>query len=53
MSKKTLVYFAAFVGGIVGGYIPVRWGAGFLSISSLLLSALGGIIGIIIAVKYL
>jgi len=52
MSKKTLVYIAAFVGGIIGGYIPVLWGAGFLSISSLLLSTFGGILGIVIALKY-
>lgn len=52
MSKKTLVYIAAFVGSVVGGYIPAIWGAGFLSISSLLLGGVGAILGIVIAVKY-
>ena len=53
MSKKTLVYIAAFIGSIIGGYIPAIWGgAGLLSISSLLLGATGAILGIVIAVKY-
>jgi len=52
MPSKTLIYIAAFVGSLIGGYIPTLWGAGFLSISSLVFSAIGGIAGIFIALKY-
>jgi uncharacterized membrane protein YeaQ/YmgE (transglycosylase-associated protein family) len=52
MSKKTLAYIMAFVGSLIGGYIPTFWGAGVLSVSSLLFSGLGAILGIIMAVKY-
>jgi uncharacterized membrane protein YeaQ/YmgE (transglycosylase-associated protein family) len=53
MTSKKTYYIAAFVGSIIGGYIPKLWGAGFLSISSLFFSAIGGILGIIIVYKYL
>lgn len=36
------------VGGVVGGYIPSIWGAGMLSMSSIIFSALGGFLGIYI-----
>ncbi len=34
------------IGSTVGSFIPTLWGAGFLSISSVLLTAVGGILGI-------
>ncbi len=34
------------VGSAIGGYIPNLWGAGFLSFSSIILTAVGGIAGI-------
>ncbi len=34
------------IGSVIGGYIPLLWGEGFLSFSSVLLTAVGGIIGI-------
>ena len=52
MQNKTLYYIATFLGGLIGGYIPVLWGAGFLSISSLIFSTLGGIAGIILVWKF-
>lgn len=51
MSPKALVTLAAFIGSIIGGYIPTLWGAGALSYSSLLFSGIGGIAGVIIAIK--
>jgi|GEM_PF-83111 len=48
MSQKMVYYFSAFLGSVVGGYVPVLWGAGFLSISSLIFSGFGAILGIII-----
>jgi len=50
-SKKTY-YLAAFIGSVIGGYIPKLWGAGFLSFSSVILSAVGGILGIVVVYKY-
>jgi hypothetical protein len=44
---KTKSWRGAGVGGTVGGCIPYFWGNySFLSFSSLILSAIGGIIGI-------
>ena len=51
MSLKKIYYMAAFVGSIIGSYIPTLWGAGFLSFSSILFSGIGGILGIIIVYK--
>lgn len=51
MSLKFLVSLFAFVGSIIGGYIPLLWGASFLSYSSLLLSGIGGVIGVIVGLK--
>ena len=39
------------VGSTIGGMIPGLWGAGFLSFSSILLSAVGAILGIWLAFK--
>ncbi len=39
------------IGSAIGGYIPTLWGAGFLSISSVLLTALGGMLGIWLGFK--
>jgi uncharacterized membrane protein YeaQ/YmgE (transglycosylase-associated protein family) len=52
MKSKTTYYIAGFIGSTIGGYIPTLWGAGFLSITSLLLSTFGGILAIVIVFKY-
>jgi len=52
MPSKTVYYLAAFIGSIVGAYIPALWGAGFLSFSSLIFSAIGGIAGLVIVWKW-
>lgn len=48
MERKKLITFCMIVGGVVGGYIPSIWGAGMLSMSSIIFSALGGFLGIYI-----
>lgn len=53
MASKKNYYLLAFIGSIIGSYIPRLWGAGFLSFSSLFFGAVGGILGIIIVYKYL
>jgi len=52
MPSKGVVYLAAFIGSIVGGFIPGLWGAGFLSFSSIIFSALGAIAAIILVFKF-
>jgi hypothetical protein len=46
MNQKTLIWIGMFVGSAIGGWIPSIWGAGMLSMSSVLLTAVGGAIGI-------
>jgi len=48
---KTLILFGALVGSCAGSYIPVLWGGSVLSMSSLLLGAVGGFAGIWIGYK--
>jgi hypothetical protein len=50
MDKK-IIYIGMLVGSIAGGYIPVLWGAGIFSVTSVLFGGLGGIAGIWIAYR--
>jgi hypothetical protein len=45
MTKK-LIWAGLFIGSTLGGMLPSLWGGDMLSISGLLLSAVGGVIGI-------
>ena len=45
VSKKG-IYFGAFVGSTIGGCVPMLWHASMFSMSSILLSTVGGIAGI-------
>ena len=45
MDKKIIV-FTTIIGTFVGGYVPNLWNAGFLSMSGIIFSAIGGIVGI-------
>jgi hypothetical protein len=51
MSRKTLVWIGLSIGSLVGGYVPLLWGADVLSFSPLLFSAAGGILGIWLGFK--
>ena len=46
MSQKTLIFLGMTIGSAIGGCIPMLWGSGALSMSEVLLSAIGGIAGI-------
>lgn len=50
MSKK-IIYFAAFVGSVIGGYLPALWGVGLFSFTSILFSGLGGILAIVLIIR--
>ncbi len=45
MDRK-IIWLGLFVGSSIGGFIPSFWGAGALSFSGLIFSALGGFAGI-------
>lgn len=47
MSDKSLYFFGATVGGLIGAYIPALWGdTGLLSVWSIIMSTVGGLTGI-------
>lgn len=43
---KTFIWLGAFVGSTVGGMVPQLWGAGMFSSSGVILSVVGGLLGI-------
>ena len=44
--QQKFIWGGLFIGSSLGGYIPSLWGAGIFSVSGVLLSAVGGILGI-------
>jgi predicted MFS family arabinose efflux permease len=46
MNQKTLIWLGLFVGSAIGGWIPSLWGENFLSMFSVLLTAIGGLVGV-------
>ncbi|MEK7463912.1 MAG: hypothetical protein AAB610_02190 [Patescibacteria group bacterium] len=46
MSPKTLIYTGMIVGSYGGSLLPLLWGAGYFSFSSIIFSIIGGICGI-------
>ncbi|MEI8175013.1 MAG: hypothetical protein WCG28_03625 [bacterium] len=51
MNSKSLIWIFMAIGSVIGGYIPTFWGAGFFSFSSVILTAVGGILGIYLGFK--
>lgn len=51
MNSKSLIWIFMGIGSMVGGYLPTLWGENFLSMSSVLLTAVGGILGIWLGFK--
>jgi len=46
VSSKRLIWIGAFVGSTLGGFLPMLWHASLFSLSSVLLSTVGGVLGI-------
>ncbi len=46
MNSRPLIWIGMFVGSTLGGLLPTLWGAGVFSLSSVLFTAIGGILGI-------
>ncbi len=51
MGKKTLVTLGMIIGSLLGGYVPVFFGVGIFSYTSVLTSGVGAILGIWIGYK--
>lgn len=51
MSKRVLVSLGLIVGATIGGYVPLLFGAGLFSYTSILASGLGAILGVWIGFK--
>jgi hypothetical protein len=51
MSSKSLIWIFLFIGSTIGGAIPMLWGDSFFSVWSVILTAVGGIVGIYIGFK--
>jgi hypothetical protein len=51
VSLKPAVWIGMFVGSTIGGYIPILFGASFLSLWSLLGNTVGAILGIVVVYK--
>lgn len=49
--RRSLIGFCATAGMIVGGYVPALWGGSAFSAGSLLLSGVGGVVGVWAAVR--
>ncbi|MBI5742506.1 MAG: hypothetical protein HZA25_01550 [Candidatus Niyogibacteria bacterium] len=48
---RTQTYIAMFVGSTLGGMIPMLWGAGVFSFSSIIFSAIGALLGVYVAFR--
>jgi len=51
MNSKSLIWIFMFIGSAIGGFIPTLWGDSFFSIWSIILTAVGGILGIYLGFK--
>jgi len=49
--SKSGAWIGMVIGSAIGSFIPTLWGDGFISFTSVVLTAVGGIIGIYIGFK--
>jgi hypothetical protein len=52
MSGKSVVMTGMVIGSIAGGYLPLLFGVGFFSFSSVIWTAVGGILGIWLSYRF-
>ena len=48
---RSAIVLCGTLGTVVVGYVPVLWGAGSFSLTSLLFSFVGGVAGIVIGAR--
>lgn len=46
MNTKSLIWIGVFVGSTIGSFLPVLWGEGVFSMSSIVFGMIGGVAGI-------
>lgn len=51
MSRKTFIWGGLFIGTTLGGMAPILWGGSMFSMSAVVLTAVGGLVGIWIGFK--
>lgn len=51
MNSKSLIWIFMLIGSTIGGFIPTLWGDSFFSMWSVILTAVGGLIGIYLGFK--
>jgi len=51
MDSKKLIWLGMGVGSLIGSFLPSLWGSGVFSFSSVIFTAVGGILGIWAAFK--
>jgi hypothetical protein len=51
MTSKKITWLFATIGLSVGSYLPILWGGSFLSYSSVLLTGVGGLVGVWIGIQ--
>jgi len=49
---KSFIWLGLFVGSAIGGYVPFLWGGDVFSLSSIVLSGLGGMVGAYLGWRY-
>jgi len=52
MSKKALIWIGMTAGSAAGGYLPVLWGGDIISFSAVVLSTIGGAVGIWLGYRF-
>lgn len=51
MNSKPLIWIGMFIGGTVGGFVPMLWGDSSFSFSGIFFNAVGAIVGIYVAFR--
>jgi len=51
MNPKSLIWIGCAIGSAAGSYLPLLWGAGLVSVSSVFWGTVGGVVGIILGFK--
>ncbi|MEK7641765.1 MAG: hypothetical protein AAB365_02105 [Patescibacteria group bacterium] len=51
MNPRHLIWIGVVVGSAIGGWVPALWGAGAFSLSGIVGSMIGGVLGIYIGFK--
>jgi len=49
--ESKFIWLGLLFGSTIGSYVPLLWGAGLFSFSSLILGLIGGLVGIWVGLK--